>query len=1010
MTKLRHFLTTSCALRAAILLALAAAAAFGQAIKLKGIVTDPQNAAVPGATVVLRGPGGERRTKTSTEGNYDFTLPQAGAYTITVTFPGFSKFEASNIQVSGNMDFDVPLVVAMEKQAVDVQDTDQTKVGTDPSQNASALVLKGADLDMLSDDPDQLADDLQALAGPSAGPNGGQIFIDGFSGGQLPPKSSIREIRVNQNPYSAEYDRLGFGRIEILTKPGTDKLRGQMMFSDSDAVLNARNPLSNTKPDFSSRMVNASVGGPLSSKSSFNLDFEGRWVDENALIKATILDSNFLPQSLNQAVVTPQTRWHLTSRVDYALNANNTLIGRYSHSDNTSENQGVGNFSLLNRAYNSGVSDNMIQLTETAVLGTHAVNETRFQYDHNRNYQNANTGTLPAINVSGAFIDGSPSIGLSWTTDNMFELSNMTTYTHGAHVMKWGGRMRHYSVGDASPTNFNGTYSFAGAYAPILDANNNPLSPGVTCSAANPNAAACMDITSIEQYRRTVYFLSKNMSLPAIRLLGGGATQYTVAAGNPIVDVGQFDIGIYAQDDWRIKPNFTLSYGLRYEAQTNSSDMRDFSPRLSIAWGLGGTAKKPAKTVLRAGTGIFYDRLSYNLTMNSLRYNGITQQQYVVINPNFYLTNVPALSTLNAQTSSRDMISNSIVSPYIAQGNIGIDRQLPKNITVAVNYIFSTSNHSLRTRNINAPYLEYGGVQPYGPVGNIFLYESSGRARQNQLIVNVNARMTRRVQLFGFYMAQNAHSNTDNLGSSPAYAYNESTEWGRSSFAPAHRVFMGGSITAWKRISLAPHVTAQTGLPFNIVTGRDTNGDTLFTERPALASSASAPGAVVTRWGTFNPNPGPNDTLISRNYGTGPGSFTVNLRVARTWGFGERATAANGPQPGDGGPGGPGGGGPRGGGGMGGGPRGGGGPMMMGGGGGRGGMGGGDSTGKRFNLTLAGNARNLFNHSNYGSPIGMLSSPQFGTYNSLSSGGFGPGGGAGAANNRRLDLSLRFTF
>ena len=231
---------------AALVLLLAASPAWAQAIVLNGTVTDAQNAYIPAATVQLRGPGGGRTGKTNDKGVYEFRLTQPGSYTITVAFPGFAKFEAANINVGSNMVFDVPLVVAMEKQAVDVQDTDQTKVSTDPSQNGSSLVLKGADLDMLSDDPDQLADDLSALAGPSAGPNGGQIFIDGFSGGQLPPKSSIREIRVNQNPYSAEFDRLGFGRIEILTRPGTDKFRGNVMFGASDAILNARNPLLST--------------------------------------------------------------------------------------------------------------------------------------------------------------------------------------------------------------------------------------------------------------------------------------------------------------------------------------------------------------------------------------------------------------------------------------------------------------------------------------------------------------------------------------------------------------------------------------------------------------------------------------------------------------------------------------------------------------------------------------------------------------------------------------------
>src|SRR5207249_8912411 len=128
-----------------------------------------------------------------------------------------------------------------ERQEVTVKGDAGPSLSVEPDNNATALVIKGEDLAALPDDPDDLADALQALAGPGAGPNGGQIYIDGFSGGQLPPKESIREIRINQNPFSAEYDRLGFGRIEILTKPGTDKIRGAIMLTDSDALFNSRN-------------------------------------------------------------------------------------------------------------------------------------------------------------------------------------------------------------------------------------------------------------------------------------------------------------------------------------------------------------------------------------------------------------------------------------------------------------------------------------------------------------------------------------------------------------------------------------------------------------------------------------------------------------------------------------------------------------------------------------------------------------------------------------------------
>ena len=142
----------------------------------------------------------------------------------------------------------------VEQQQVEVSD-EATGVDTSADNNAGAMVIKGKDLDALSDDPDELQNELNALAGPSAGPNGGQIYIDGFTGGQLPPKSSIREIRINQNPFSAQYDKLGYGRIEILTKPGTDKFHGMFMINGNDSAFNSLNPFVTSEPPYYSTFL-----------------------------------------------------------------------------------------------------------------------------------------------------------------------------------------------------------------------------------------------------------------------------------------------------------------------------------------------------------------------------------------------------------------------------------------------------------------------------------------------------------------------------------------------------------------------------------------------------------------------------------------------------------------------------------------------------------------------------------------------------------------------------------
>src|SRR5215467_3825852 len=233
--------------------------------RLHGQVTDPSGAVVPGATISLKNSSGLTvPAKADGAGSYDIKNLPPGTYTLSVSAKGFTK-AALHLEIAAGQDkkLDLPLDIATKEEEV-VVESEGAKVSTNPDNNASTLVISGKDLDALSDDPDELQSELQALAGPSAGPNGGQIYIDGFTGGQLPPKSSIREIRINQNPFSAQYDRMGFGRIEILTKPGTDKLHGQFFFNDNHALFGARNPFGArdaagnvVEPDFSSKMFNA---------------------------------------------------------------------------------------------------------------------------------------------------------------------------------------------------------------------------------------------------------------------------------------------------------------------------------------------------------------------------------------------------------------------------------------------------------------------------------------------------------------------------------------------------------------------------------------------------------------------------------------------------------------------------------------------------------------------------------------------------------------------------------
>jgi hypothetical protein len=468
--------------------------------------------------------------------------------------------------------------------------------------------------------------------------------------------------------------------------------------------------------------------------------------------------------------------------------------------------------------------------------------------------------------------------------------------------------------------------------------------------------------------------------------MGGGASLFSLNGGNPLLKVGQTDVGVYLIDDWRLKPTFTLSLGLRYENQTNISDMSDFAPRIGFAWAIGGGKNKVAKTVIRGGAGFFYDRVGSGMTRTALRFNGITQQSYMVQSPDFY-PNVPTLATLatDLQPTSTTKLYSGMVAPRIAQTGLSVERQLPRNTSITATWAFSRGMHYLLPRNINAPLAD--GAYPLGNQNPLTLYESAGLFTQNQLIVNVNSRMSKKVSLFGFYTLGEANGDSD--GGSPMNQYDLRSEWGPSRWDIRHRFFIGGSLIAPLKLTFSPFITGSSGAPYNITTGSDFNGDLIYNARPAFATDPNAPNVVSTPLGLFNTKPQVGDKIIPRNYGRGPAQFNLNLRLARTWGFGKgKETAAN-----AGGPGGS-----QAFAGMGRGPR--GGP------GGPGGMFGGDYTGRRFNLTASASARNLLNRENFASPESNLSSPDFGKPLSLA-GGFG---GGASVYNRRLDLQLRLTF
>jgi hypothetical protein len=975
---------------AALLVCASAVYAQRSAGTLRGQVADVLGGLLVGATVTATDAAGVERTATTNEeGRYTFTALAPGRYTVRASAPGFDIYSNAEVEVSagGTAPLDIVLSIAIEEEVVTV--TDEAPIGTDPDQNAGAVVIRGEELDALPDDPDDLAEALQALAGPSTGPEGeGQLYIDGFTGGRLPPKESIREVRINRNPFSAEYDRLGYGRIEVFTKPGTDAFRGQAYFNFNDESLNSRNPFAERRASFQSRRYGFNLSGPLAPRrASFFFDFSRREADDNEVINAFVLDPALNPIRFVQTVVTPSRSTTFSPRFDWQINQTNTLVARYSFQRTNRENQGVGDFNLPERGYDARTTQHTFQLTETAVINQAVINESRFQFDRQRRTQEGGTFAT-VIRVLDAFTGGGAQAGNASSEQNRFEFQNFTSWAWGNHSLKAGARARHVSVRDVSEQNFAGTFTF----------------------------------TSLEQYRNTL-----------LGVAGVRPAQFSVAAGDPETTVSRTDFSPFIQDDWRVRPNLTLSLGLRYDWQRNVDTAVNFAPRLAFAWSPDGGQGARQRTVIRGGFGVFYDTINENLFLQSERLNGTTQSQYLITAPAAtdlslraqqarqllaFFPAVPPLGLLEAfavpQTVRR--LAPDLTTPYTMQTALSVERQLPYRTTLSVNFIGARTLNVLRSRNVNAPLIGPTGqpltgpagdlVRPNPAAGNVFQYESSGRFNQRQLIVNVNNRFSRNYTFSANYILNRARGDSEGTFTFPANQYDLTGEYGRSGQDIRHRLFVIANISnlPWG-IRLSPILIANSGRPFNITLGRDINRDSLFTERPAFADSlTSAADLRRTPFGDFDINPKLGQTIIPRNYGDGPAFFVVNLRASKSVGFGQRVEAAGGGggRAGGGGGGGRGG---RGGGGRGGGGRGGGGF-------GGGGFGGdeGASERSRYNLNFSVSVQNLLNNVNEGLPVGNLNSPLFGRATGTA-GGFGRGGGGGQdAGNRRVELQLRFSF
>ncbi len=894
-----------------ILLALLSATLLSaQTTPLRGRVADSSGATLSGADIkVYEGATVVREGKTSAAGDFEIPVPP-GEYRLEIKAPDFELY-TEVVRVSPDLG---PLVITMQlaqvTQNVEVT-TDRQELSVEADSNLNATVLGQDFIDQLPEDEDELLAALQQLAGPSAGPGGADLIIDGFSNGRIPPRSQILEVRINNNPYSTEFSRSGFGRLEIITRAGTGNFRGSFGFQFKDETLNARNAFAAEKPPFQQRNFNTNVSGPvIPGKLSLSMDARYNESDNSGTIRAITPIA-----SISQGVLLPNTGRNIGTRGQYQLTRNNMLNFNVRYGSNTRLNQGVGGFSLLERASNNTSRQIEFQVRESAVIGERMVHEVRFSVERQRSSTNPETEAV-AINVLDAF-QGGGNPNSNSNNDKTYEFGNTLMYNRGKLALKTGFQGVQRSLHSLSENNYRGTFVFSSLADYIA---NRPIT-------------------------------------------------FTVTQGNPLLDMTQFESGLFLQTDWRISQRFTFSAGMRYEAQTNLSDYNNFDPRAGFALQLNQA------TVIRGGGGVFHQRLNTQNAQSLIRLDGTRQRDIVIRNPSF--PDPFAFGDLSARPPSSIRVrAEDLAAPYSVNSSISLERQLPKGIRMSSTYEFVRGIHQFRGRNINAP-LPGMFVRPDPAQGNIVQLESTGLSDEHSFRLQLNKQVNQKITVFGNYTLRFNRSDSDGAFSQPMNNYNMALDWGRSNDDTRHNFNANVLVTLPWNLRFGSRMFASSGRPYNITTGADDNGDTVTNDRPSG---------------------------LGRNAGNGPGNFDMSFNITKTIqlrggntgngnaGVGQPPNSFAEPQRGGGG-GFPGGGFP-GGGGQGGGPGGpGGGP------GGRpGGIpGGGFGQPPRLQMQITADVRNALNHTNFGNYSGVMTSPFFGRPTS-------------ARNPREIQVGLRFNF
>jgi Carboxypeptidase regulatory-like domain len=728
-------------------------------------VVDPSGAVIVGAQVTVRPAGAEAMPiSVGTNGRGEALVAplDPGRYAVHVEAPGFEPYDIRDVRVrAGETRREAKLRLAKLTETVDVG-RDPRERASDPRGDAFATILNQAQIEELPDDPDEMEQVLRDMAGPGA-----TLRVNGFRGGRLPPKSQIQQIRFRRNLFAASSHEPGFMSVDIITKPGLDGWRGSTNAGFRDAALNARNTFAPVKGDERHERFGFGLSGPLwKQHTSLSLSVDGiDAFDTKTIVAAT--PSGYFADSIRK----PNDTLNVNARLEHLLTKSQMLRAEVQRNHSFSDNLGVGDFDLPDRAYSQARTENVLRASLTGGLRKALFNELRLQWRGDDTRFDPSS-TAPAVMVLNAFNRGGAQLS-GGRRVNEIQLADDLDIAVGRHAIRTGMQLDAGRYHTDILRNGDGTFTFS--------------------------------------------------SLAAFS--AGAPTTFTRNAGNPDVTVSQGELGAYVEDDVRVRQNVTISGGIRQEIQSHISGLH-LGPRGGVTW----SPFKSGKTTVRAGAGRFFDWFDAQNYEQAVQLDGTHQQIQTIVQPGY--PDAALGGHAFVLPSGRVQIAPRLEQPELREAMAGVEQTLPGDVRVQAMYIHWSGVNLLRGVNVNAPFAN--GTRPDPWSGPITQIESSASSRTDALSLNLNyMRPARRLFIAANYTRSRSVNDADGPFSLPADNFNLAAERGPALNVPRHRFMSLINAPLAKRFRLGTSLRMQSALPYNITTGRDDNGDTVSNDRPA---------------------------------------------------------------------------------------------------------------------------------------------------------------------------------